>query len=244
MRRLLHALDLEPRLTTARMVRRVRALAVNAKGTFYYLLMAYQADRVTGSKGAAEVADALASPIRIVFIVLVALLATWIGRRLVNRLARRLRVVVDGRPVSRARSAQRAETIATVLRYVISVTIWSIALITILGELGLELAPLLAGAGVAGVALGFGAQSVVRDFLSGLFMLAEDQLGVGDVVDLGDAKGTVEDVSLRVTQVRDADGTLWHVPNGEIKRVANRSQPRGAHLASGQTERRNDAAQQ
>ena len=94
----------------------------------------------------------------------------------------------------------------------------------ILSELGIDLAPLLAGAGMLGVALGFGAQSVVRDFLSGMFMLLEDQYGVGDVIDAGDASGTVEGVSLRTTRLRDVEGVVWHVPNGEIKRVGNKSQ--------------------
>jgi small conductance mechanosensitive channel len=94
----------------------------------------------------------------------------------------------------------------------------------VLDALGVELAPLLASAGVVGIAIGFGAQSLVKDFFSGFFLLFEDQLGVGDVVDLGDAAGTVEAVSLRRTRLRDVNGTVWHVPNGEIRRVANRSQ--------------------
>jgi moderate conductance mechanosensitive channel len=95
---------------------------------------------------------------------------------------------------------------------------------TVLGELGLDVAPLIAGAGIAGVALGFGAQTVVKDFLSGMFMLVEDQFGVGDVIDAGDAVGTVEGVSLRTTRIRSVDGTLWHVPNGTIQRIGNKSQ--------------------
>ncbi len=98
------------------------------------------------------------------------------------------------------------------------------ALFLVLGELGIDLAPLIAGAGIAGVALGFGAQSVVKDCLTGLFMLIEDQFGIGDVVDLGEASGVVERVSLRATVLRGLDGTVWHVPNGEILRVGNRSQ--------------------
>jgi small conductance mechanosensitive channel len=94
----------------------------------------------------------------------------------------------------------------------------------VLGELGLNLGPLIAGAGIAGVALGFGAQTLVRDFLAGIFMLVEDQFGVGDVVDVGGVSGVVEGVSLRVTRLRDVEGVVWHVPNGEIKRVGNKSQ--------------------
>nr|MCH9816191.1 mechanosensitive ion channel family protein [Actinomycetes bacterium] len=94
----------------------------------------------------------------------------------------------------------------------------------ILAELGFNLAPLIAGAGILGVALGFGAQSLVADFLSGVFILMEDQYGVGDVVDVGDATGTVEEVQLRTTQIRSVDGVLWFVRNGEIMRVGNMSQ--------------------
>ena len=93
-----------------------------------------------------------------------------------------------------------------------------------LGELGINLGPLLAGAGIAGIALGFGAQSLVKDCITGIFMLIEDQFGVGDVVDVGEASGVVEAVSLRSTRLRDVNGTVWHVPNGEILRVGNKSQ--------------------
>jgi small conductance mechanosensitive channel len=94
----------------------------------------------------------------------------------------------------------------------------------ILAQLGINIAPIIASAGIVGIALGFGAQSLVKDYLSGIFMIFEDQYGVGDVVDLGEAKGTVEAVSLRVTRVRALDGTVWYVPNGEIMRVGNQSQ--------------------
>jgi small conductance mechanosensitive channel len=122
------------------------------------------------------------------------------------------------------RSKQRAQTLGAVLRSIATITIYFIAVVMALGEFNINLGPLIAGAGIVGVALGFGAQSLVKDFLSGIFMLIEDQYGVGDVVDLGDASGTVEAVNLRTTQVRDAHGTLWHVPNGEIRRVGNKSQ--------------------
>ena len=94
----------------------------------------------------------------------------------------------------------------------------------VLTELGVNVAPIIASAGIVGVALGFGAQSLVKDFLSGIFMIFEDQYGVGDVVDLGEASGTVEAVSLRVTRLRDVNGTVWYVRNGEILRVGNMSQ--------------------
>ena len=123
-----------------------------------------------------------------------------------------------------ARREQRFEAIAQLLRSITTFSIVSLALLIILGQLGVNMAPLLASAGVIGVALGFGAQTLVKDFLSGIFLVLEDQFGVGDVVDLGPATGTVEEVTLRVTRIRDLSGVVWYVRNGEILRVANRSQ--------------------
>ncbi len=144
----------------------------------------------------------------------------------VEKLASTMRGVsfVDTGPMPQARRQQRAETIGAVVRSVVSIVIWSIAVLTILETLGVNLGPLIAGAGIAGIALGFGAQSLVKDFLSGMFMLMEDQYGVGDVIDVGVATGTVEGVSLRTTRLRDVDGVVWHVPNGTILRVGNKSQ--------------------
>jgi len=127
-------------------------------------------------------------------------------------------------PLASARRAQRARTIGSVLRSGATVVVGSIVVFLVLDTLGINLAPFIASAGIVGVALGFGAQSLVKDFLSGLFMLLEDQYGVGDVVDVGPATGTVEAVSLRVTKVRDGDGTLWYVPNGSMLRVGNKTQ--------------------
>ena len=118
----------------------------------------------------------------------------------------------------------RVHSISAVVGSTAAVIIWSIALILVLGELGVNLAPLIAGAGIAGVALGFGAQSLVEDCIAGLFMLVEDQYGIGDVVDLDEATGVVEKISLRTTVLRGIDGTVWHVPNGEVQRVGNKSQ--------------------
>lgn len=125
---------------------------------------------------------------------------------------------------SNSRQSQRAKTVGSVLRSVSAIVIWTVAIVMIISELGFNIAPVIASAGIAGVALSFGAQSLVKDFLSGIFIVAEDQLGIGDVVDLGEASGTVEAVGLRTTQVRDVNGTLWHVRNGEILRVGNSSQ--------------------
>jgi moderate conductance mechanosensitive channel len=127
--------------------------------------------------------------------------------------------------VTSLRAEQRITALTSVLRSVASFAIFTIAGLLILGEVGLNLAPFLAGAGILGIALGFGAQSLVKDFLSGLFILVEDQFGVGDIVDLEQqTSGTVEAVSLRTTRLRAVDGTVWHVPNGEIRRVGNKSQ--------------------
>jgi len=177
------------------------------------------------------------------------IVATVIGALIVNRLSRRalkraLRGLHSGGVRERLsavrrrtpdalletdeisiRATQRIEALASVLRSVISFVVMIVAALLILGQLGFNLAPLLAGAGIVGVAIGFGSQSLVRDFLSGFFILVEDQFGVGDVVDLEPGiAGTVEAVSLRTTRLRSVDGTVWHVPNGEIRRVGNMSQ--------------------
>jgi small-conductance mechanosensitive channel len=122
------------------------------------------------------------------------------------------------------RRKQRVQALGAILRSAASVTIFAIAGFVILGDLGINLAPLLASAGVVGVAIGFGAQSLVKDYLSGIFMLVEDQYGVGDVITIGNATGTVENVTLRVTRVRDVNGIVWHIRNGTIDTVGNESQ--------------------
>ena len=123
----------------------------------------------------------------------------------------------------RERARKRSSTLGHVLTSIITVLIGFTAALMILSEFGVNLAPLIAGAGVIGIALGFGAQQMVRDFLAGIFIILEDEYGVGDVVDTGLASGVVERLTLRVTQLRDVDGTVWYVPNGEIQRVGNRS---------------------
>ena len=122
------------------------------------------------------------------------------------------------------RRKQRVRALGAILRSAASVTIFSVAGFAVLGDLGINLAPLLASAGVVGVAIGFGAQNLVRDYLSGIFMLVEDQYGVGDVITVGDATGTVENVTLRITRVRDVNGIVWHIRNGAIETVGNESQ--------------------
>jgi small conductance mechanosensitive channel len=194
----------------------------------------------TGSEAWAEAADKLlAKPLQILLIMAVAFVVNRLVRRAIRRLTARIadpgaqEVITNlkrrapGGASSSAvslRSAARAETLGHVLRSIASMVIWTIAGAMILGELGVNLGPLIAGAGIAGVALGFGAQSLVKDFITGIFMLVEDQFGVGDIIDAGPATGTVEAVTLRSTRLRDVEGTVWHIPNGTILRIGNHSQ--------------------
>jgi small conductance mechanosensitive channel len=197
----------------------------------------------TDSEGWAKFAGWLVSrPLKILAILLVAYLLNRLVRRVITRFAERMAGVVRSGRLRRLReekiplllseangdatqrAAARAQTIGLVLRSLASGVIWTFAVLYVVAAAGLQLGPLLAGAGIAGVAIGFGAQSLVKDFLAGLFILMEDQYGVGDVVDLGPAVGTVEEVTLRTTRLRDVNGTVWHVPNGEIRRVGNSSQ--------------------
>jgi moderate conductance mechanosensitive channel len=141
------------------------------------------------------------------------------GRRLVARLERRL---LDEDKLA-GRGSNRSRTLAEVSRSVLNVVVWTFALLQILGVLKIDLGPLIAGAGIAGVALGFGAQSLVRDFLTGFFVLLEDQYAVGDFIEIETAKGTVERFNLRVTSLRAMDGTLHHISNGNIRMVGNSS---------------------
>src|SRR3954467_12408749 len=182
--------------------------------------------RSTGNGLLARSSDVLiVKPAKVLVITAVALLVTVVLRRIIRR-------SVSGRPADRvrrglsqsARAVQRARTIGALLRSIATFGIWSIAVLMILGELGLDLGPLVAGAGIVGIALGFGAQNLVRDFLSGIFMLLEDQYGVGDIIDAGPASGVVENVGLRTTRIRDVNGVVWHIPNGQIQRIGNKSQ--------------------
>ena len=138
--------------------------------------------------------------------------------------------LADTSPLDLSRATMRTETMGAVFNSIATVLVWSVAAVLILGTIGLDLGPLVAGAGIVGVALGFGAQNMVKDFLAGLFIILEDQYGIGDVVELRDslgspgAGGTVEGISLRATRVRDVEGVVWHIPNGEIRAAGNKSQ--------------------
>ena len=188
-------------------------------------------------------------PVKIVIIVLIAVIAQWVLRRIINQLAAKASKTPSGATIPRlprgpkATKAEREEesrqqaamnrsqenrrksrikTLAGVSKSAVGIIIWSLVALLILDQLGVNIAPLIASAGVVGVALGFGAQSLVKDFLSGIFMLLEDQYGIGDTINVGEEIiGDVEDISLRLTKLRDIDGTLWTVRNGEILRIGN-----------------------
>lgn len=181
-------------------------------------------------------------PVRIVVIILVALIIRALLRRSIDRLVRpsqrgavprilrpfKERIesssLLESTGLLSERRAQRAATIGSVLNSGVSFAILVVASLSILGELKVDLAPFIAGTSIIGVALGFGAQNIVKDFLSGMFMMLEDQYGVGDTIDFEKASGTVEAVGLRTTRLRDVNGTVWYVRNGEVVRVGNQSQ--------------------
>jgi small conductance mechanosensitive channel len=178
-------------------------------------------------------------PVAIATTLIIAFLLRWVVRRLIDRavssasdnvFSRRLARVRAGHSGDEAarllaeRSAARARTVGSLLKSVASFVIMFTAGVVILSIVGVNIAPIIASAGIVGIAVGFGAQSLVKDFLTGIFMVFEDQYGVDDVIDAGVASGTVENVGLRVTKLRDDQGVIWYVPNGSITRVGNKSQ--------------------
>jgi small-conductance mechanosensitive channel len=160
-------------------------------------------------------------PVAILLIVLGAAIVSRIGARVVRRSVQRLVARSVIRADNEARLTSRAETLAGVAESLVRVAVWTIAVMLVIDKLGVNPGPVLAGASIVGVAVGFGAQSLIKDFLSGFFVLAEDQYAVGDVITITDVTGTVEEVNLRVTRIRATDGTVWFVPNGEIRKVGN-----------------------
>ena len=189
---------------------------------------------VTHSTRAAELTKVFfAGPARvggqIAFVLLIAVIFRIAAHRVIGRLAKR---AADNAASQSARAGSafrerlnpRASALGSVLSNAASVTIFGIAAAIILGDMGVNLAPVLASAGVLGIAIGFGAQNLVQDFLAGIFMLLEDQYGVGDVIDIGTVTGTVEAVSLRITRVRDVNGVVWYIRNGTISQAGNESQ--------------------
>lgn len=180
----------------------------------------------------------LGVPLQIIIIVLCASLLLVFLRSIIKRITERLATESDSswfstsdkakalsavNPLANARRAQRSRTIGSVLRSVASILVGVIGVLMVLDALKVNIAPLLASAGIVGVAIGFGAQTLVKDFLSGIFLILEDQYGVGDKVQIGDVNGTVESIALRITKVRDAEGTLWYLRNGEVLKVGNKT---------------------
>lgn len=183
--------------------------------------------------------EVLEAALLIAILISAGLIAKYVIHKVIQRMIKRVedappddflgskraaKVVFGAAGVYSERRVQRAQTLGSLAESIATVVIWVIITLMVLSELGLDIAPLIASAGIAGVALGFGAQNLVKDFLGGIFMLMEDQYGVGDVVDLGEATGTVEHVGLRVTRLRDVNGTVWYVRNGEVLRSGNFSQ--------------------
>lgn len=175
-------------------------------------------------------------PLAILITLAVAVLLTVVFRRLIRRVVNRTVARAESRhlveaddsqlmsPARATRMAQRAAAIGTLLTSVVSLLIWANAALIILQLLGVNITPLLASAGVVGVALAFGAQTLVKDYLAGIFLIIEDQYGVGDVVQFDAVTGVIEEVALRTTRLRDFTGVVWYLRNGEILNVANRSQ--------------------
>jgi moderate conductance mechanosensitive channel len=181
-----------------------------------------------------------ASAGKIAFILVLAIVINYLLRRTIKRTVAKIVAaggherLSSGQPraatvdpasvLAGERRIQRTQALGSVLRSSVSIIVFTIATVMILGEMGVSLGPILASAGIAGVALGFGAQNLVKDFLAGIFVVVEDQYGVGDVIDSGLATGTVEEVGLRITRLRDLNGVIWYVRNGEVVRVGNKTQ--------------------
>jgi small conductance mechanosensitive channel len=175
-------------------------------------------------------------PLRILFLIVVAALARYVLQRVVSRAVRSAierrpytrfkaaQALVDAAVIPAGRREQRIAALGSLGRSTITFVILLVTAVMILSELGFNITSIVAGTSVVAVTVAFGVQNIVKDLISGVFMLIEDQLGVGDWVDMEKASGTVEEIGLRVTQLRDTDGTVWYVRNGEVLRVGNYSQ--------------------
>ena len=183
---------------------------------------------VTGNRSLADYSDVLIGrPLVLLGLLVLAVTIRWVAHEAIGRIvSRAAKGVLPDRVnlVATERRRQRAEAMGSLFKSIVTGLVVAVFATMMLSEVGVDIAPIIASAGIVGVALGFGAQSLVKDFLSGVFMIIEDQYGVGDVVDLGEATGVVEAVTLRVTRLRDVNGTVWYVPNGQIVRVGNQSQ--------------------
>lgn len=176
-----------------------------------------------------------ARPGAIVLIAACGLALRWLAKRTIHHLVRSsvLHIGKTGELLSRtreerARRDQRGRALAGLVTSIVSFVIVAVTSVMILDVVGINVAPLLTGAGIVGVMLAFGTQTIIKDFIAGAYMVLEDQVGVGDEVTMGDVAGTVELVGLRVTRLRGDDGAVWYIRNGEVVRVGNRSQGREA----------------
>lgn len=168
-------------------------------------------------------------PARLLFLLLIAVVARWI---LLKTISASVNKMISGNAAARGlgalvasrRREQRITALGGLLRAVVTAVIVFVVVVTALSELGFNVTSIIAGSSVIGVAIAFGLQTIFKDLLSGVFMLVEDQVGVGDYVDMDKAAGTVENVGLRVTTLRDGNGNVWYVRNGEVLRVGNFSQ--------------------
>ncbi|HVC70414.1 MAG TPA: mechanosensitive ion channel domain-containing protein [Acidimicrobiales bacterium] len=194
------------------------ALLAADQGWLYDLLVWFGVNQAT----ARHLQQVVLKPVAVIVILLVAVVVAWLGSRIISRwigaVVRRATRRVDS-----PRAAARAVTITAMAGNIWRVVIGVIAVFVALGTIGINLTPLLAGATVVGATIGFGAQSMVRDLLAGFLLIIEDQFDIGDSLMVGGTSGTVEDLSLRVTRLRGVDGTIWFVPNGEIRLLANTS---------------------
>ncbi|MFG1905509.1 mechanosensitive ion channel family protein [Kribbella sp. NPDC048928] len=190
----------------------------------------------TGNDGKLEVTDQIVVvPARILGLIIGFFVLRWLLHKLIRRFARRTgQGAVAGvlaksklgqgfveSTLATERRAQRAETIASLLTSTVTIVLTAVLVVMVLAELGFNILPVIASASIIGVALGFGAQTLVKDFLAGIFMIFEDQYGVGDLIDMEKATGVVTNVGLRITTLRGEDGTTWYVRNGEVLRVGN-----------------------
>jgi len=195
---------------------------------------------VTGSEWIAKASNWLiAKPLSILLLIVIGIVVRWLLHRVIGRITARAatgtmpsfmsqgkvpQMFLEHNAAAVERRQQRADAMGGLLKSIVTVIVFSVVGFMVIAQLGYNIAPLIASAGILGVALGFGAQSLVKDFLSGIFLILEDQYGVGDTVDVGAASGTVEAVGMRVTRLRDVNGTVWYVRNGELLAVGNMSQ--------------------
>ena len=189
-----------------------------------------------GNDGKLEVTDQIiVVPARIAGLIIGFFVLRWVLHKVIRRFARRTGNGAVAGVLSKAkigqgfventlateRRAQRAETIASLLSSTVTIVLSAVLIVMVLAELGFNILPVIASASIIGVALGFGAQTLVKDFLAGVFMIFEDQYGVGDLIDMEKATGVVTAVGLRITTLRGEDGTTWYVRNGEVMRIGN-----------------------